>query len=83
MEVSAKVEASEIADLLDDGNEVFLPGLDNGYVIEAENDVECSSFTGRYNVMLGTYTVLTFNDQDGNENYALLSPDSMVEIGNG
>lgn len=77
-----KLMASEIADLVDDGADVFLPGVGYGYVIEAENEVECSAFTGRYNAVLGTFTVLTFNDQDGNENYLLVSPDTMMEVSN-
>lgn len=83
MEVSARVAASEIADMLDNSEEVFLPGLGCGYVIEAENDVDCVAFEGRYNVSLGTFTVLTFHNQDGDEEYTLLSPDTMVEVGNG
>src|SRR5690349_17974657 len=58
----------------------MLPGMGNGYVVEVENDVECSAFTGRYNVVLGTFTVLTWHDVEGNEEYALLSPETLVEV---
>lgn len=58
----------------------FLPGFGNGYVVEVEPDTECSAFTGRYNAALGTFTVLTFHDQDGEENYALLTPESRVTV---
>jgi hypothetical protein len=54
-----KLMACEIVDAVEDGDDVFLPGVGYGYVIEAENEVECSAFTGRYNVVLGTFTVLT------------------------
>ena len=60
----------------------FLPGLDNGYVIEVEQ-TECSSFSGRYNVSLGELVVLTFNTSDGDEGYALLPEDAQVTITRG
>jgi hypothetical protein len=57
----------------------FIPDLANAYVIEVE-ETECSAFTGRYNVILGTYTVVTYNDADGDEGYLLLTPATTVTI---
>lgn len=76
-----KVRAEEIADMIDGADVlgVSLVGID-GFVIEAENDVDCRAFEGTYNVALGTFTVLTFNDSMGEENYILLSPDTEVEV---
>lgn len=75
-----RVRAEEIADMIDDDNlGVSMTGVD-GFIIEAENDVECRAFEGMYNVALGKFTVLTFNDSDGEENYMLLNPDCEVEV---
>lgn len=74
-----KVRAEELADMVEDRGGVTLKGID-AYVVEAENDVECSAFEGRYNMVLGTFTVLTFNDSFGEENYILLNPECEVEV---
>lgn len=57
-----------------------LPGLDDGYVFDVEVDIEVSAFTGRYNSLLGTFTVITFHDSEGEENYLIVNSDVPIEI---
>lgn len=57
----------------------FLAGLDNGYVIEAEEE-DCRAFSGTYNVSLGRFVTLTFNTADGDEAYVLLPRDTPVTV---
>lgn len=58
----------------------FIPGLDNAYVIEVEEQ-ECASFdTHGYHPLLGTFIVVTYNDAEGDEGYLLLTPGTKVEV---
>lgn len=65
------------ADLVREGD--FLPGIDNGYVIDVET-TECRAFNGTYNVSLGLMTAITFNDAAGDECYLLMPPSSEIEV---
>lgn len=59
----------------------FLPGLaGKGYVVEVEPSTEVSSFSGRYNVLLGVMAVITFHDEQGEENYLLMNPEATVTV---
>lgn len=73
MTTTVKKPASELTE----GDFLVSPNL---YVVEVEHDLECSAFTGRYNALLGTFTVVTGHDEQGEENYLLLNPDVMVEV---
>lgn len=59
----------------------YLPGLDNGYVIESE-ETEVSTFAAsdRYNMLLGTFQVITFNTANGDEAYLIVPVDMPVTI---
>lgn len=62
----------------------FLPGLDNGYVVEVEENNGYLSYpmtSGGYSAAMPDDTVLiTFHDAEGNENYLLLAPSCDVEV---
>lgn len=56
----------------------FLPGLDNGYVVDVE---EGPDLRGDYNTRFaGEHVLITFHDADGNENYLLLLPEHEIEV---
>ena len=61
-----------------------LTGLDNGYVVEVEEqDGYLSVPTGRHNVALPDDTVcVTFHDPDGNEVYLLAPGNMSVSVAN-
>lgn len=68
-----KVEAGEVQE----GD--FLPGLDNGYVVEVDHDPDV--WDGRYNVSMSTGLVLlTFHTAQGEEAYLLCPPDMPVTV---
>lgn len=57
----------------------FLLGLDHGYVFEIEEDHD---LRGDYNCSFGKGLILiTYHTAQGDENYALLSPESLVRVG--
>lgn len=62
----------------------FLPGLDNGYVVEVEENDGYLSYPGRtggYSVAMPEDTiVVTFHDAEGSENYLLLAPTCELEV---
>lgn len=59
----------------------MLPGVGNGYVFEVEHEEGVNSFsTHGYDTYLGEFTVVTFHDQFGDENYMILNPDCMIEV---
>lgn len=56
----------------------FLPDLDNGYVVEVDHDPDLRT---EYNSIFGDGLVLiTFHDENGDENYLLLSPETFVRV---
>jgi hypothetical protein len=57
----------------------FLPGIDDGYVIDVQT-TDVTNFTGRHNTSLGVKTVITFNDNDGEEDYLIMNPEGMVDV---
>lgn len=72
--IATKVDANQIR--VGD----FIPGLDNAYVIEVEEQ-ECASFeTHGYHPLLGTFIVVTYNDAEGDEGYLLLTPGTKVAV---
>jgi hypothetical protein len=83
MEYSRSRSISEENDMILPASELeagmSFKGID-GYMFEVEHDLECSVFTGSFNISLGKYTVVTFHDSDGEENYMLLNPDVEVEV---
>jgi hypothetical protein len=59
----------------------FLPGLDMGYVFDVDVDEQIRTFTaGEVNILMGEFTVITFHDQDGDENYLILKGDVPVTV---
>jgi hypothetical protein len=59
----------------------FLPNLDDGYVIDVEEDPDITMNSSRYSFGVGDGMVLiTFHDKDGEENYLLLNKEHPVDI---
>lgn len=60
----------------------FIPGLGDAYVFEVEHDQGVNSFSTRgYDTYLGdNWTVVTFHDAQGEENYMILNPECRVEV---
>lgn len=78
MSTTEKVMASEVTE----GD--FLPGLDNGYVVEVEEGNGYLSYpltsTGTIAAMPEDTILITFHDADGNECYLLLPGESMISV---
>lgn len=56
----------------------FLVGLDNGYVVDIEPDPD---WRDGHNVGYGHGMIgVTFHDQQGEENYMILNPETNVEV---
>lgn len=56
----------------------FIPGLDNAYVVEVEEDAD---FRDRYNIGLAQDKItLTYNDAEGDEGYLILSRGTQVTV---
>lgn len=59
----------------------MLPGVGNGYVFEVEHEEGVNSFSTRgYDTYLGEFTVVTFHDAEGDENYMILNPNGFIEV---
>lgn len=59
--------------------EDFLPGLDNGYVIDVDHDPDIRD--GKYNVGIASGMVaVSFNTADGDEAYVIAPPDMPVTV---
>ena len=77
-----KVKASEVQE----GD--FLPGLDNGYVIQDPETGDGylsypSTGYGMSAAMPADTVVITFHDSQGEENYLLCNPDMEVTVSRG
>jgi len=75
--------ASEVRSHSDDGTGDFLPGLDNGYVVEVEENDGYFSYPGggRVTAAMPDDTVLiTFHDAQGDECYLLMPGDSQIQV---
>lgn len=56
----------------------FIPGLDNAYVVEVEEDAD---FRDRYNVGLAHDKItVTYHDANGDEGYLLLTEGTRIEV---
>lgn len=58
----------------------MIPGLDNAYVAEVEENDGYLSYPGGNGAMPEDTILVTFHDSMGEENYMLLNPDSMLTI---
>lgn len=61
----------------------FLPGIDNGYVVESEPNDGYLSYPGggRYTAAMPEDTqMITFHDANGDEGYLLLPGNSLVTV---
>jgi hypothetical protein len=63
----------------------FLPGIDNGYVVEVETDtagyLSYPSTSSASSVAMPEDTVLiTFHDRDGEDCYLLMPAESLIEV---
>lgn len=64
------------AEQVQDGDSI--PGLDNAYVIEVEENAD---IRGDYNLGLARdKTTITYNDAQGGEGYLILTPDTYVTV---
>lgn len=65
----------------------MLPGVDNGYVYSVEENhgyLSYPSVDGGYSAAMPEDTLLvTFHDNQGDENYMLLSPNVMIDVEEG
>ena len=60
--------------------EDFLPGLDNGYVIEVVENDGYLTYPGAQGAMPEDTVIITYHDSQGEECYLLLPPETMLTV---
>ena len=68
-----------MADAVMEGD--FIPGLDNGYVVTAEEgDVQIALPGDNEYGLLESVVTITYHDAEGDECYLILNPGSLVTV---